>query len=258
MISIVYKKFLELILILEICIVFKILNMHSLYFDYKMFEKSYISVCEAYEDMYKKLPQRKVLKVSAAIPMLMEEGDDRDNSVRKCKKCGGRVLKDGKCDTCNSVIEPLTMEEDYSDENFNGIDDNKEDDEHKMFSDKLHSSIDSIFDFFRNNDVKIDPLPKICITFEKNETTDPFIPTGCYDGEDKKITLCCSNRHIKDILRTFCHELMHHNQNLLNPENFKRLNKIGKLCDNADLSDMESDAYARGNVMFRKWTESFD
>jgi len=127
-----------------------------------------------------------------------------------------------------------------------------------VFSNEIRSNIDNIFDFFRSNDVKIDPVPEIVITFEENEPIDPLIHTGCYDGEDRKITLCCANRHIKDILRTFCHELIHHNQNLLNPETFKNMNKSGKLCDNRELSDMESDAYARGNVMFRKWTEQFE
>ncbi len=216
-----------------------------------MIEKSYTAICEAYDKLYKKLPTRRLIKASAAIPMLMEEDDapDRDASVRKCKRCGGRVLKDGKCDTCNSVVEPLTMEE--SEDCDADLDPVRED-----FVEKLRSNADKICSFFRDNDVEIDPMPKIVVKFEKNEPTDPLINTGCYDCDGRKITLCCANRHLKDILRTFCHELIHHNQNLLNPETFKRMNKMGKLCDNAELSDMEGDAYARGNVMFRKWTES--
>ncbi len=169
----------------------------------------------------------------------MEESKDRDSSVRICKRCGGRVLKDGKCDTCNSVVEPLVMES-----------------ERERFSDSVRSNAERIFDFFRGNGVEIDPVPEIVVKFDSNDPFDPLIRTGCYDCDARTITLCCANRHLKDVLRTFCHELIHHNQNLLNPETFKRMNKEGKLRDNAELSDMEGDAYARGNVMFRKWTES--
>lgn len=43
---------------------------------------------------------------------------------------------------------------------------------------------------------------------------DPFISTGNYNPETNIITLYVKNRHLKDILRTFCHELIHHNQNI--------------------------------------------
>lgn len=219
-----------------------------------MTEGSYTAICEAYDKLYKRLPTRRLIRASAALPMLMgenedvgaedaesvqEEHKDRDSSVRVCKRCGGRVLKDGKCDTCNSVIEPLVMES-----------------ERERFSDSVRSNAERIFDFFRGNGVEIDPVPEIVVKFDSNDPFDPLIRTGCYDCDARTITLCCANRHLKDVLRTFCHELIHHNQNLLNPETFKRMNKEGKLRDNAELSDMEGDAYARGNVMFRKWTES--
>ena len=62
---------------------------------------------------------------------------------------------------------------------------------------------------------------------------------------------------MKDILRSFCHELIHHNQNITDPEGFKLVNKGGKLSENDELTMIETDAYSRGNIMFRKWTETF-
>jgi len=86
---------------------------------------------------------------------------------------------------------------------------------------------------------------------------DPFIRTGNYNSETKTITLFVKNRQLKDILRSFCHELIHHNQNITDPVGFKLVNKSGNLAGNAELEKIEADAYSRGNVMFRKWTETY-
>lgn len=70
------------------------------------------------------------------------------------------------------------------------------------------------------------------------------------------ITLFIDNRHVKDILRSYCHEMIHHIQNI-SDENFKNMNMNGSLVENKELEDVEGDAYRRGNIMFRKWTEQF-
>ena len=85
---------------------------------------------------------------------------------------------------------------------------------------------------------------------------DPFISTGNYNPETNIITLYVKNRQLKDILRTFCHELIHHNQNITDQEGFALVNKGGTLQENDELTRLESDAYSRGNVLFRKWTET--
>jgi DNA adenine methylase len=36
-----------------------------------------------------------------------------------------------------------------------------------------------------------------------------------------------------------------------------RYNKDGKLAENDELTMIETDAYSRGNIMFRKWTEQY-
>ena len=104
--------------------------------------------------------------------------------------------------------------------------------------------------------MQIDPVPQVKVNNRKVEIFDPFIPTGNYNPETKVITLYVNSRHLKDILRTFCHELVHHNQYLTNPESFMSINKAGTLQENDELTRIESDAYNRGNILFRKWTES--
>lgn len=103
----------------------------------------------------------------------------------------------------------------------------------------------------------MDPIPNVNIDYSEQELLDPFIRTGNYNSQTRTITLFVSNRHLKDILRSFCHELVHHNQNITDPENFARYNKAGKLSENDELTMIETDAYSRGNIMFRKWTEQF-
>jgi hypothetical protein len=85
--------------------------------------------------------------------------------------------------------------------------------------------------FYTANGVNIQPLPKIKADFSENQVLDPLIDTGNYDPGTQTITVYVKNRHLKDILRTLCHELVHHNQYLTNPERFENLG-AGKIADN--------------------------
>lgn len=92
----------------------------------------------------------------------------------------------------------------------------------------------------------------------RNMLLDPLISTGNYSAQENTITLFVNNRQLKDILRSFCHELIHHNQRLsYGDERFMAINVHGNLVDNSDLEELEADAYLRGNIMFRKWTEQY-
>lgn len=71
------------------------------------------------------------------------------------------------------------------------------------------------------------------------------------------IVLYIDNRHIKDILRSYCHEMIHHAQWLDNPDYIRRLfsGSQDSLDDNKELEDVEGEAYLKGNLLFRKFTE---
>jgi len=60
------------------------------------------------------------------------------------------------------------------------------------------------------------------------------------------------DRHPKDVLRSFSHEMIHHEQNLDN-----RLNNISTTNTNedGDLPEIEREAYEKGNMMFRNWED---
>ena len=120
--------------------------------------------------------------------------------------------------------------------------------------------INKVNEFYRLQHVKIDPLPTIELVdslSQQNDKTDILISTGGYVPQLKQIILYIDNRHIKDILRSYCHELIHHNQNLENSDYIRRIFKHASddLVDNLQLEEIEADAYLRGNLLFRKFTE---
>ena len=120
--------------------------------------------------------------------------------------------------------------------------------------------IHKIDDYLRKSGLRIDPLPKVILAGsdeQKNSTSDILISTGGYQPETKTIILYTDNRHIKDILRSYCHEMVHHNQNLENGDYLKRVYKDGDLVDSPELEEVEAEAYPKGNLLFRKFTEWF-
>lgn len=120
--------------------------------------------------------------------------------------------------------------------------------------------INKINGFYRSQNLKIDPLPSVQLidsNDQKNDVSDILISTGGYMPKLQQIILYIDNRHIKDILRSYCHELIHHVQNLDNSDYIRRVFKHASddLVDNAQLEEVEGDAFLRGNLMFRKFTE---
>ena len=108
-----------------------------------------------------------------------------------------------------------------------------------------------IAEFMREDGLNVYPYPKIKLNWEPQDGL--FIKTGYYEPETKTIVIFCDDRHPKDILRTFCHEMIHHSQNLDGVDlNFSSEDDVK---DNERLEEIESEAYLKGNVYFRKWTE---
>ena len=118
------------------------------------------------------------------------------------------------------------------------------------FMEKLVSLTDYMMDH-----INIEPLPDINFIEDDTENANNMLgKTAYYDPNGKSITLYTLNRHPKDILRSYAHEMIHHKQNL-----------EGKLTDieghniNEDdyLKELEREAYEYGNGMyFRGWENS--
>jgi hypothetical protein len=108
--------------------------------------------------------------------------------------------------------------------------------------------------FMIDNGMNIKPLPKIkVIKDDKENASDLLGKTAYYDPSNKSITLYTFGRHPKDILRSFAHEMIHHEQNLNG--------KLGNITttntnEGGDLPEIEKEAYEKGNMMLRNWEDS--
>jgi hypothetical protein len=115
---------------------------------------------------------------------------------------------------------------------------------------ELQDSFKQIAEFMKENGLNVVPFPKINLDWSEQDGI--FIKTGFYSPDEKAITVFCKDRHPKDILRTFAHEMIHHSQNLNGVDlNFDTT----KVKDNKELEKVEAEAYLKGNIYFRKWTE---
>ena len=118
----------------------------------------------------------------------------------------------------------------------------------------LQNGIVSLTKYMLNNGMNISPLPKLkFIDNDKENAGELLGKTAYYDPLEKSITLYTLNRHPKDILRSYAHEMVHHVQNLEN-----RLNNINTTNTNEDgaLPEIEEEAYKLGNMILRNWEDN--
>lgn len=108
-----------------------------------------------------------------------------------------------------------------------------------------------IANFMKKEGLNVYPFPDIELNWDEQDGL--FIKTGYYLPGEKKVVLFCKDRHPKDILRSYAHEMIHHMQNLNGDDlNFTSEDDVK---DNDKLEKLESEAYLKGNIYFRKWTE---
>ena len=117
----------------------------------------------------------------------------------------------------------------------------------------LQNGIVSLTKYMLDNGMNISPLPKLKFIDNDKENADGLLgKTAYYDPLEKSITIYTLNRHPKDILRSYAHEIVHHVQNLEN-----RLNNINTTNTNEDgaLPEIEKEAYEKGNMILRNWED---
>lgn len=108
----------------------------------------------------------------------------------------------------------------------------------------------SLADFLVEKGINVKPYPRVILHHKEQEGL--YIKTGYYDPDAKEVHLFIRDRHPKDVLRSFVHEMIHHNQNLRGVLSGYK----GQTLDGDDiLQKLESEAYLLGNIYFRKWTE---
>jgi hypothetical protein len=107
--------------------------------------------------------------------------------------------------------------------------------------------------------LKIDRNPSLVLKTDKLNSEDLFGKTGYYNPDTEEICLYVSNRHGKDIIRSFAHELIHHEQKCRGLDKDIDLSKTANdpayASHDEGLRKMESEAFERGNMMFRDWCD---
>lgn len=121
--------------------------------------------------------------------------------------------------------------------------------------------IDEVNKYAKSLGMAIEPLPEVVLVGspeQENKTDDLLISTGGYSPSDKTVVLYIDNRHLKDIIRSYCHELIHHMQNLDNGDYMRRvMANASDVIDSNELEELEGEAYLKGNLLLRKFTEQF-
>ena len=118
----------------------------------------------------------------------------------------------------------------------------------------LQDSITSFAQYMEDSGMNIAPPPRVeFIEDDEENAADILGKTAHYNPQEKVIVLYTLGRHPKDILRSFAHEMIHHIQNLEG-----RLGNIQTTNTNEDshLDEIEREAYEKGNITFRNWTDS--
>ena len=114
--------------------------------------------------------------------------------------------------------------------------------------------IKSLTKYMIEQGLNIQPLPKVKFVKDDSKNAEDFFgKTAYYDPNQRIIVLYTMNRHPKDIMRSFAHEMIHHMQNCEN-----RLDNITTQNTNegGNLPEIEREAYEKGNMYFRNWTDT--
>lgn len=102
----------------------------------------------------------------------------------------------------------------------------------------------------------IKTTPKVLLVEDQDNANNILGGTGSYDKENNVIRLYITDRHPKDVLKTFCHECIHLYQAENNKLNATQSGADPKYAQNDPvLRRAEVEAYGKGGMMFRDWED---
>ena len=102
-----------------------------------------------------------------------------------------------------------------------------------------------------------DRAPSVTYTSDPINAKNPLGRTAHYEPQSMNVTVYVDGRHIKDILRSLSHELVHHTQNCRGEFDNMGETRAGYAQEDGHLREMEREAYEFGNLCFRDWEDSF-
>ncbi len=98
--------------------------------------------------------------------------------------------------------------------------------------------------------------PKLFFVNDKQNAGEILGKTAHYEPETETIKIYVTDRHPKDVLRSFSHELVHHAQNCRGDFDNDTVTEEGYAQSDPHLREMEREAYEKGNMIFRDYTDS--
>tara|TARA_R100001594_G_scaffold49070_3_gene82000 strand:+ start:356 stop:1201 length:846 start_codon:yes stop_codon:yes gene_type:complete len=97
--------------------------------------------------------------------------------------------------------------------------------------------------------------PKLFFVNDKQNAGEILGKTAYYEPETETIKIYVTNRHPKDVLRSFSHELVHHAQNCRGDFDNDTVTEEGYAQNDPHLREMEREAYEKGNMIFRDYCD---
>ena len=102
---------------------------------------------------------------------------------------------------------------------------------------------------------KFENTPKLVLRKDQDNADDILGKTAYYNPTDMSIVLFITDRHPKDICRSFSHELVHHHQNERGDLEMGDASSPTYAQDDKHMRKMEMEAYLKGNMLFRDWED---
>ena len=99
--------------------------------------------------------------------------------------------------------------------------------------------------------------PKLILRQDEENAENLLGKTAYYNPSDMSIVLFITNRHPKDICRSFSHELVHHHQKERGDLEIGDASSPTYAQDDKHMRKMEMEAYLKGNMLFRDWEDWF-
>ena len=101
----------------------------------------------------------------------------------------------------------------------------------------------------------IQKAPKLILRKDEKNGNMLFGRTAFYTPSTQTIVLFITDRHPKDICRSFSHELVHHHQNERGDLDMGDASSPTYAQDDKHMRRMEMEAYLKGNMLFRDWED---
>ena len=103
----------------------------------------------------------------------------------------------------------------------------------------------------------IQKAPKLILRQDQDNAKKLFGRTAYYTPSTQTIVLFITNRHPKDILRSYCHEMIHHIQNERGDLKLGDASSPTYAQDDDHMRKMEMEAYLKGNLLLRDFEDNF-